>query len=87
MTDPIYKLVIQRDFFSYVETYSPPVHYEYPGIFKAGSSQVNVRLERVGGFLARIEKVMSFDDYDKLARDVWVAHMNAEDKTKSWARR
>ena len=83
MTQATGKRVTQKDFCKHIETHNPRVHYHYPGTFTAGSVQVDVRLEWVGGFLAKLEKHMSFKDYDTLSRAVWVSHLSKDDNHPS----
>lgn len=55
-----------------------PVTYVHPGKFETGETFYTVRPGALGRFLYRLSGVMSFADYDRLTRQVWVAHMRAE---------
>lgn len=76
-----FRKVSQRDFVREVREKAPRVAYEYPGIFRAGRREVRVKFAQVGNFLAKLGPAMSFQDYDRLTREVWVTHMRAEDAT------
>ena len=54
------------------------VRYEPPATFRAGAAAITVRSASIVRFLHRLSVVMSFDDYDRLTREVWVAHLRAQ---------
>jgi len=55
-----------------------PVTYAHPGEFRAGETVYTPRPETLTRFLNRLSGVISFDDYDRLTREVWVAHMRRD---------
>ncbi len=63
------------------------MRYEHPGIFRAGYGHVQIESGRRGDFLARLASAMGadqarglnapysrFDEYDTLARSVYLGH-------------
>lgn len=54
-----------------------PVTYEYPGVFRTGALTVQVNESRIGYFAEKLSDVLSFHDYDRLTRTIWVAHWRA----------
>jgi hypothetical protein len=63
----------QRDFLKVAE--QEQVAYVHPATFRAGEAICTVRPKAIGRFLFRLSSVMSFDDYDRLTRAVYVAHL------------
>jgi hypothetical protein len=45
---------------------------------RAGETAYTPRPETLTRFLNRLSGVISFDDYDRLTREVWVAHMRRD---------
>jgi hypothetical protein len=63
----------QKDFLQVAERY--PVTYSHPASFQAGEVVYTAKAETLPRFLVRLSTVMSFDDYDRLTKKIWVAHM------------
>ena len=55
-----------------------PVTYEYPGTFRAGACRVEIGPERLSRFLDKLSSALSFEDYGRLTRSVWVAHIKEQ---------
>ena len=53
------------------------VRYDHPAMFRAGETVLTVRPGSVPRFLSRLSTVMSFADYERLTREVYVAHLRA----------
>lgn len=60
-----------------------PVHYAHPATFQAGEAEYTAKAGTLPRFLCRLSTVMSFDDYDRLTRKIWVAHMGANPYPKN----
>jgi hypothetical protein len=88
MTGRECKTVSQRKFLRYVEETGASVRYAWPGGFRADGPQVKVPMEgdRLGTFLGKLDEVLPFKAYDKLSREVWVAHMKAADQADAASR-
>ncbi len=54
------------------------VLYEYPGTFRAGVSRVEIKPELLSRFLDKLSPVLSFEEYERLTRSVWVAHIREQ---------
>ncbi len=68
----------QREFLRIAE--QEPVAYVHPARFQAGGTACVVTPERLGRFLLRLSRVLSFDDYDRLTRAIYVAHLRQPTK-------
>jgi hypothetical protein len=64
----------QKDFLQVAERH-PIVTYIHPTTFQAGGVVYTAKAESLPRFLFRLSSVMSFDDYDRLTKKIWVAHM------------
>ena len=84
MTQHKEKRLTQKDFIAQIQAEKPYIGYEYPGIFRTEAYRVEVRIERISAFLAKLAPVMDFKDYDRLTRSVWVAHYRLADNAKGW---
>ncbi len=65
--------VTQREFLETARSH--PVVYEYPGTFRAASLRVEIRPDLLVRFLDRLSSVLSFEEYERITRSVWVAHI------------
>ena len=63
----------QKDFLQVAERH--PVTYAYPARFEAGDVVYTAKAETLPRFLFRLSTVMSFADYDRLTKEIWVAHI------------
>lgn len=68
----------QREFLKIAE--QEPVAYVHPASFRAGEAACMVKPERLGRFLLRLSRFLSFDDYDRLTRAIYVAHLRQPTK-------
>jgi hypothetical protein len=66
----------QKDFLQVAECH--PVTYRHPATFQAGEAVYTAKAESLPRFLFRLSTVMSFADYDRLTRKIWLAHMGAK---------
>ena len=75
------RTVTQRQFLRHMEERASPVRYAYPGLFYTDRLEVRIAVEgeRLGRFLEKLGGVLPFNAYDDLSREVWVAHLRAED--------
>jgi hypothetical protein len=71
-----YRKGTQKAFWQVAETdLQEPVRYRHPLSFAAGEEICRVHRKRLGLFLLRLSRTMTFDAYDRLTREVWVAHL------------
>jgi len=63
----------QKDFLQVAERHS--VTYSHPETFEAGDVTYTAKPETMPRFLFRLSGVMSFNDYDRLTKEIWVAHI------------
>jgi hypothetical protein len=68
----------QREFLKIAE--QEPVAYVHPASFQAGEAVCAVTLEALGRFQLRLSRFLSFDDYDRLIRAIYVAHLRQPTK-------
>lgn len=73
-----YRRITQRDFIAAVRE-TAAVAYRPPRTFRAGGLEITIPAKSpLGRFLDRLSPVLSFEDYDRLARAVWVAHFKVK---------
>lgn len=72
-----YQVSTQRDFIDAVRE-TAGVTYCHPRIFRTGAHEVTLPDKTLSRFLYRLSAALSFDDYDRLTRAVWVAHIRAD---------
>jgi len=60
------------------DSYAPSVDYCHPGLFQVGERQIKIEMRRIALFLVKLSAAMSFAQYDKLTRTVYIQNMQAE---------
>jgi hypothetical protein len=72
-----YQRITQRDFIAAARE-TAGVTYHHPCIFRAGAQEITIPDKTLTRFLYRLSAALSFEDYDRLTRAVWIAHLRAE---------
>jgi hypothetical protein len=62
------------------DAYAPCVDYCYPGLFQVGDRQIKIEMRLICRFLDKLSAAMSFAQYDRLTKTVYIQHMQAERK-------
>ena len=62
------------------DPYCPSVDYCHPGLFIVGERQITIDMRRIALFLVKLSDAMSFAQYDRFTRTVYIQHMQAERK-------
>jgi len=62
------------------DAHAPCVDYCYPGLFQVGERTITIERERISRFLLKLSAAMSFAQYDRLTKTVYIQHMQAERK-------
>jgi hypothetical protein len=71
-----YRRITQRDFIAAVRE-TAGVTYHHPYRFRAGAQEITIQEKTLPGFLYRLSDALSFEDYARLTRAVWLAHFRA----------
>lgn len=72
-----YQRITQKDFIAAVRE-TAGVTYHHPCTFRAGEQEITIPTKTMSRFLYRLSPALSFAEYDRLTRAVWVAHFRAE---------
>jgi hypothetical protein len=78
MEERRYRKTTQKEFLRVAA--ANPVTYEPYGVFRAGDAEVTVKQQRIGAFAEKLSHVLSFEEYDRLTRHIWVSHMRLPPK-------